>query len=156
MDEKQFNLLVHLRKDSRKNLATIGRSIRTPISTLHDRMKRLREELVEKYTCIVNFKKMGFNCRAHVIIRLCNKEDRDILKEALLRHHGVNSLYKINNGYDFLAEVVFQDMFQLDTFVEQLDEKFKIKEKKIYYIVEDIAREVFLSDPVHAEFLREL
>ncbi len=153
MDKKEFNLLVQLRKDARRSLSEIGRKAKMPISTVHDRMKKIKTEQIKKYTSIVDFKRLGFNCRAHVVLRLANKDDRGEIREHLLRNQNVNSLYKINNGYDFLTEVVFRDMSDLDRFMENLDEKFKIREKKVYYIIEDVAREVFLSDTLHAKLL---
>ncbi len=125
-----------------------------PVSTVHDRMKKIKQSLVAKYTCLLDFRKIGFNTRAHIVLRLSKKEDRASIKEYMLTHQNVNSIYKINNGYDFLAELVFKDLYELENFIENLDEKFKIREKKIYYIIEDVAREKFLSDQLHAGLLK--
>ena len=135
MDKKEFNLVVQLRKDARRNLSQIGRIISMPVSTVHDRMKRIKDSVIKKYTCILDFRRLGFNTRAHLVLRLSKKEGRHELKEYMLKHQNINSLYKINNGYDFLAELVFRDLSELDSFVENLEERFKIREKKIYYII---------------------
>jgi len=153
MQNKELNLLTELRKDARCNVTKIARRIQAPVSTVHDRLKKLQDRLVTKYTCLLDFRKLGFNTRAHLIIRLAKKEEREEVKEHLLRQHNVNSVYKINNGYDFLAELVFRDMGGLDDFLQVLEEKFKIKEKKVYYIIDDVAREQFLSDQIHAQIV---
>ena len=153
MKEKEFQLLVQLRKDSRESLTRIGRAIGMPVSTVHDKIKRIGTDLVKKYTCILDFKKLGFNCRAHLVLRLSKKEQRAEIRQHLLQHQNVNSVYKINNGYDFLAELIFRDMSELDRFLENLDENFKIREKKVYYIIEDVTRETFISNPLYAGLL---
>ncbi|HII71914.1 TPA: Lrp/AsnC family transcriptional regulator [Candidatus Woesearchaeota archaeon] len=153
MDKKEFDLLAQLRKDSRRTLSQIGRDVEMPVSTVHDRMKKIKKGIIKKYTCILDFKSLGFNCRAQVVLRLHSKDDRGDIKEYLLKNQNVNSVYKINNGYDFLAELIFRDISELDGFIDRLEERFKIREKKVYYIIDDVAREVFLSDQVHAGLL---
>jgi DNA-binding Lrp family transcriptional regulator len=63
----------------------------------------------------------------------------------LKAHPVINNLYKINNGYDFLAEGVFTNVKELEDFLEDLETKFLLEEKKTHYIIEDIKREEFMS-----------
>lgn len=148
--KKRIELLTELRKNSRTSLTDISRTIHVPVSTLFDTMKHQVPRLIRKYTCVLDFQSMGFACRAHVVLRV-DKDEREEIRNFLTKHQNVNSVYKINNGYDFLVESVFKELKGLEDFIEQLDCKFKIKEKKVYYILEDIAREVFMTDRVHAE-----
>ena len=151
-DVKHVLLLTELRKDARKSLTNISSSIDMPISTVHDRMKLNQEGVITKFTCMLDFSKLGFSCRAQVILKV-NKADKDAVREHLLRTANINSLYRINNGYDFLLEGVFRDLKGVDDFLERLEERFRIREKKIYYIMEDLARETFLTDPHHIEIV---
>jgi len=59
----------------------------------------------------------------------------------------VNNLYKINNGFDFIAEFVFKSINEMENFFEDLESKFKIKSKDVHYIIEDVQREAFLAKP---------
>ena len=45
-----------------------------------------------------------------------------------------------------MFEAVFVNIKDLEAFLESLDKKFKIENKEVYYIVEDIKKEAFLSD----------
>jgi hypothetical protein len=56
-------------------------------------------------------------------------------------------MYKINNGFDFLLEVVFRDISEMEDFLETVDERFKLKAKQVYYIIDDIVRENFMTQP---------
>ena len=44
-----------------------------------------------------------------------------------------------------MAESVFENIKELEDFLESLDDKFSLEEKKVFYIIEDIRREGFLS-----------
>jgi len=152
--KKQVELLMQLRKDGRQPLTDISRKISMPVSTIFDRVRMSKEDVIKRFTCLIDFRKIGFSCRAHMVFRI-RKEDRAGMQQFLVKHHNVNSVYKINNGYDFLVETVFKELREVDEFVERVEEKFKVHEKKVYYIIDDIAREIFMTDPVHAEMVRE-
>ncbi len=69
------------------------------------------------------------------------------LQEYLLKHNNVNSLYRINNGYDFMLECIFHNMKELEDFTESLQRNFKVKKCDTYFVIDDIKRESFLADP---------
>ena len=65
------------------------------------------------------------------------------MQEYLMKHQNINSVYKINNGYDFLVECVFKHIKDLEDFMESLEERFRVDDKQVYYVIEDIKREDF-------------
>lgn len=152
LNKKQIDLLMQLRKDGRQPLTEISRKISMPVSTIFDRLKQNRHDMIKKFTCLLDFNKVGFSCRAHMVFRI-RKDQRQEMQQHLLKHPNVNSVYKINNGYDFLVETVFKDLKDADDFIEKVDERFKVHEKNVYYIIEDIAREAFMTDPVHMKMI---
>ncbi len=151
-NKKHIELLMQLRRNGRQPLTEVSRSINMPVSTIFDRLKANHDSLIKKFTCLLDFSKLGFSCRACIVLRV-KKEDKQNLQGYLLRHPNINAVYKINNGYDFMLEAVFKELRDLDDFIDKLDEKFKISEKHIYYIIEDVAREVFMTDNVHAKMV---
>lgn len=150
LSKKQIDLLVQLRKDGRQPLTDISRKINMPVSTIFDHLKLKRHELIRRFTCLLDFSSIGFNCRAQMVFRV-RKDQRQEMQKAIMKHPNINSVYKINNGYDFLVEAVFRNLKEVDDFVERMDERFKLHEKKVYYIIEDLARERFLTDPMHMD-----
>jgi DNA-binding Lrp family transcriptional regulator len=143
---------MQLRKDGRQPLTEISRRIGVPVSTIFDKVKANKDDMITRFTCLMDFRQLGFNCRAHMVFRI-HKDHRVELQKYLTNHPNVNSLYKINNGYDFLVETVFRELKEVDEFLEKIDDKFKVHEKKVYYIIEDIAREVFLTEQLHGEII---
>jgi len=146
MKEKELLILANLRQNSRETLTSISHKTKVPISTIFDKMKSLEQDIITKHTTIVDFSKLGFSTRANMTLRV-DKNERDRIKDYLEKHQNVNTIYKINNGYDFLIEAIFRNIRELEEFQENLDAKFKIKERQVYYIIEDIKREAFMSDP---------
>jgi len=80
------------------------------------------------------------------------KEDRNTVREFLTKHSSVNSAFKINNGYDFSVEAIFRNIREVEDFIELLEEKFSIKSKQVFYIIDDLKKEEFLSNPAIISF----
>jgi DNA-binding Lrp family transcriptional regulator len=89
---------------------------------------------------------LGFNARAKIMLKT-KKEFKHDLKNYLTINQNINSIYKINNGYDYMIECIFKNMKELEDFIEAIDDKFGLEKKATYYIIDDIKREQFLSDP---------
>ncbi len=74
------------------------------------------------------------------------KEQKEALRDFLEKSLNTNSLYRINNGYDFLVEGIFRHVKNLEEYLEKLEDKFTIEQKQVYYIIEDLKREDFMND----------
>ncbi len=138
--------LTFLRQNARETLTRISKKTGIPISTLYDKLRQQEKSLIMKHTTLIDFTKLGYNSRANIMLSTA-KEDRDKLRSYLKEHSSINSLYKVNNGYDFMAEGVFENVKELEDFIEELEEKFNLQEKKVFFIIEDVKRENFLSRP---------
>jgi DNA-binding Lrp family transcriptional regulator len=143
---KEKILLSHFRRNARESLTTISRLTRVPVSTIFDKLRHYEQSFIKKHTTLVDFSKLGFMTRANVMLKIA-VEHRDAVKALLLKHQNVNSLYKVNNGYDYQAELVFHHIKDLEDFLEMLEAKYKVQQKTIYFIIEDICREEFLAKP---------
>jgi len=73
--------------------------------------------------------------------------DREVIRNYLLCNERVNSLFRINNGYDYMIEGVFLHVKEMEEFLEKLELKFKVLQKDIYYVIQDLKRETFLGEP---------
>jgi len=138
-------ILTNLRNNARMSLTEMSRKTKIPISTIYDKLRGLLKEIITKQITLIDFTKLGFNARIKVILKI-DKKDREEAKAYLSRHLNINSVYKINNGYDLLAEGIFKEMREAEDFIEKLEAKFNIKHLQVYYIVEDIKRESFLNN----------
>ncbi len=149
--KRDMSILSALRQDARTNLTSMSRATRIPVSTLFDKIKGLKKTgLVRKYTALLRFEKLGYSAKAMILLS-ANKKDRANLHKLLTGCSNVNSLYKINSGWDYIAEVVFPGMKEVEAFVEEIEEKVKLKKKMILYILDEIKRESFLATQLDAK-----
>ncbi|MEA3515204.1 MAG: Lrp/AsnC family transcriptional regulator [Nanoarchaeota archaeon] len=142
---KQQKILCQLRKDARMPLTTMSRKTGIAVSTIFDKIKSYQGDLITKHTCLINFGNLGYSACAKIIVKV-DREKREELKKYLNKNPNVNSLFKINNGYDFMFEAIFPNLKDIEDFLESMEDKFRITEKQVFYIIEDIKRECFMED----------
>lgn len=144
LKEKDVQMLGHFRDNARTSLTKLSRKTRIPVSTIFDKLKELeRNEIITKHTTLLNFKNMGYDIRIQMLIT-ANKNSREEIQEFLIKHMKTNTVYRINNGYDFLIEAIFKDMADLDVFQKELED-MGIEDKKEFFIMEDMKREAFMT-----------
>lgn len=150
---KKTDLLIisSLRQNAREKLTEMSKKTRIPVSTIFDRIKLHEGGVIRKHTALVDFGKLGYNTRANIILKV-NKDDREAIKDFLMKNSSINSAFKINNGYDFLIEAVFANIKEVEDFTDLLEEKFNIKSKQVFYIIDDLKKEEFLSNPTVLAF----
>lgn len=149
--KKDVLLMSFFRNNARENLTRISRLTHIPVSTIFDKLKDYEKELVKKHTTLLDFRKLGFDIKVNVLYRI-SRDSREEFRDFLMNHVNVNSIFKVNNGFDFLVEAIFKDLNDYHKFNEQL-EKFNIQVKQEMFILEDLKREEFLSDMKRTESL---
>jgi DNA-binding Lrp family transcriptional regulator len=147
MNNKEKQIISYLRKNARFTLAYISRMSNIPVSTLFDRIKSYEGKVIRKTTCIVDFEKLGYSTRAKIALKI-SKSERELMQKFLEEHPNTNSLFKIDNGFDFLVECIFCNLKELNDFIDILNERFKILDLKLFQVIDDIKREAFMAEPI--------
>ena len=138
-----MRIILQLREDARTSLAAISSSINSPISTIHDRVRRLQEKrVVKKFTILVDFSKLGYHHHGKLIFKV-NPLQKQALFAFLKDHPAVNSLTEINSGFDFFAEIIHHNVKEYYSFLDTLHESFELTELQEFQVIEDITREQF-------------
>lgn len=141
--EKELLLLSHLRSNARESLTRISKKTRIPISTIFDKIRTYEEDIIQKHTSLLDFRKLGFDVKAHVLFRI-NREHRDDFGRFLLQHPCVNSVFRVNNGFDFIVEVITKTLTELDTFFDET-QRYAVEARQEYFVLNDVLREGFLA-----------
>lgn len=140
-------IVSYLRQDARTTLTNMSRQTRIPVSTIFDKIRDFKETgLIKKNTSIVSFERFGYNTKALIFLST-SKEERPNLIEILKTSNNVNSLFKVNNGWDLIAEVIFPSFKEIEDFLEHIEEKVSLSRKEVLYIIEELKREDFFSNP---------
>ena len=151
-EEKEMLILSTLRQNSRASLTDISKQTKIPVSTIYDKLKSYNGGIVKKFTSILDFQDIGYGAKAFLLIKV-SKERSEELKDHLTKNKSVNNLLKINNGYNFIVEVIFKTIPELENYVEKLESEFNLVEKQVFYIINDIKREDFLSSPEYQKLV---
>lgn len=146
MKNKEMLILSNLRNNSRESLTRLSRRTSIPVTTIHEKIKQYEDNIIKKYTMIIDFGKLGFNTKVAFLIRT-NREKRDKLRDYLLGNKNVNTVFKLNNEYDFMVEGIFRELIDVESFLDKLENEFEVSEKSVFYIVDEIKREGFMSNP---------
>jgi len=144
MNKNDIVVLRHLRGDGRIALTDLSRRINIPVTTLHDKLRSYLKKGLLKPHSLLNFELMGYLSIAHILLSVDPARKKGLFAY-LHEHPNVNNLYQINNGWNLLMEVVFEDMNLLEQFVDELETKFPIIQKQVHYTLNEHKREAFFS-----------
>ena len=150
LTKKELLILTKLRENSRKSLASISRETGIPISTVFEKVNDLGEEIISKYSPLLDFSKIGFGLKVNFLLKSVKKKDE--LKKFLIENKNVNSVLRINREFDFFVECFFSSMKEIEEFKESI-KNFKIQDKREFFIIEEIKKEEFFTKPEHIEML---
>jgi DNA-binding Lrp family transcriptional regulator len=124
MDAKDEKIIAVLKENSRLSSQEISKKTAIPITTVHNRLKKLvKENIIQKFTIQLNQKKLGKKVAAYVLITV----DYKALKEAktsqhdvaakLKKHPGVEEVAMLTGTADIIIKVRVPSIDELDTFV---------------------------------------
>ncbi len=150
ISRKDAEIISHLRKNSRKKVTHIAKDIGVPVTTIYDRLRYHEKKGVLKHISLIDFSKLGLHSKLHVAIKT-ERDSRESLEQFLLAHPNINSLYKVNYGYDYLLEAVFSDLGKAQQFTDSLEDKGAKVE--IFHIIEELKKEHLFTSPEHSNLL---
>ena len=144
ISDKDMEILGHLRKNSREKITEISRTMNVPVTTVYDKIRAQHKKgILKKHTSLVDFSKLGYNAKAIIAFKVRSDRIHEF-QEFLESLPNTNSLYRINSTHDFLVEVIFPGLMELQMFLDET-QKYSIEEPKIFNILHEIKREVFLN-----------
>ncbi|MFH1850334.1 MAG: Lrp/AsnC family transcriptional regulator [archaeon] len=149
VSKKDIEIIAHLRRDGRKKITDIAKDTGIPVTTIYDRVRSHKKRFVKKHTALLDFEMLGLLSKAHLAIK-ADRDSRLELQMFMQDTPNVNSLYRVNLGYDYIAETVFRNMAELHNFAEQLERDFKCR-VEVFNVVEELKREDFLTEPGHLD-----
>jgi len=124
MDEKDEKILMLLKENSKLTTHQISKKTLMPITTVHNRIKKLEKEgIIEGYTIRLNNKKIGRPIAAYVHIVV----DYKLMKEKKISQHELAKKLKqrefveeasmVAGPTDIIIKVRVKDIEELDNFV---------------------------------------
>jgi Lrp/AsnC family leucine-responsive transcriptional regulator len=108
LDDKDRELMTVLKENSRLKINDIAKKVKMPRTTVHHRIKRLKEEeIIKKFTIVPNYLKMGSPVTAFILVSFLptmNVKQREV-GERISRLKGVYEVHLISGEWDMILKV---------------------------------------------------
>jgi len=143
IQEMDRQIIQELRKNARASLKGVASRLNLPTSTVHDKVRRFQSGIIQKHSSLLNFRELGY--QTHLFLALkTQRSQRNALEDFLKSSPFINTLYQVNDQFDFLVEAVFKDPKEAQDFLDELKENFCIDNKYIHNVINNLRREEFL------------
>ena len=114
LDDKDMDILSLLKKNAKSTTQQISRILNIPITTVHNRIKKLESSgIIEKYTVVLNQRKLGRKVSARLALRVTKLADQYKVCNKVLNLDAVEKVYQITGDYDIIASVRVSDIEEL-------------------------------------------
>ena len=120
MDKIDKRILDHLYENGRDKISAISAKLGIPRATIFERIRKMKEEeVIRKFTVMVDYEKLGMNVQAYVLITFNTRSgtDQRTLSLNLARMSNVISVSIISGDWDIMMHVVAQNMRDLSSMV---------------------------------------
>jgi len=136
MDDIDLAIIRSLIKNSRITILQMSKEIDVPDATISNRLKKLEDTIIKRYTMIPNWQKLGMEITSIIIIQT-ESEKHESVKEMLSRLQEVSEVYSVSGEYDILIKV----------WVKNIDELNQLINKKIRSIdgIEDLTEMIVME-----------
>lgn len=125
IDAKDHKIIEELVKDSRQTTSQLSKKLNIPITTVHNRIKKLIElGIIINYTVNLNHTLLGRTIPAYIWINInYNVPDKKInqseISIQLKKIDGVYEVYILTGGSDILVKVIVKDINELNALVTE-------------------------------------
>ncbi len=120
IDERDWDILEELKKNSKLSEQKLARKTGIPMTTVHNRIKKLREAgVIETFTLRLNYAKLGKPITAFVLLKTIHGADQ---KELLVQISKIPNVYEVamvTGEFDLLFKARVASMEELNKIVVQ-------------------------------------
>ena len=118
LDDKDIDILSLLKKNAKNTTQQISRELNIPITTVHNRIKKLESSgIIEKYTVVLNQSKLGRKVSARLALRVTKLADQYKICNDVLNIDCVDKVYQVTGDYDIIASVRVRDIEELHSLI---------------------------------------
>jgi len=127
LDEKDFAIIDELKRNSRLSEKKIAKRTNIPMTTVHNRIKKLIEfGIIEAYTIRLNHKKLGTPITAYVLLKTLPGVDQKEMLLKISKMPNIREVAMITGEFDILFKVKTTSMEDLNKIVVQTLRKDKM------------------------------
>ncbi len=118
LDEKDMAIVEILKKDSSLSEKKIAKQTRIPMTTVHNRLKKLKASgAIEQYTVKLNYEKLGKPMVAFVRFKIINQANHQKVFEEVKNTPGIHEVAMITGEFDIMFKARVSGMDELNQLV---------------------------------------
>lgn len=119
-DEKDEMIIAELKKNARVSTKDIAAHINIPRVTVHDRMRKMKQQgIIKSFNVSIDYKKIGYGTEVFIFISFIptpNVSQRE-LAQHIAQLPGVHEVHIISGEYDLLLKVRGRTLEDIGTLV---------------------------------------
>jgi DNA-binding Lrp family transcriptional regulator len=137
-DDLDVRILAELREDSKQSYKKLAEKLKTHPNTLMQRIKKLENnKIIKKYTVDPDYRKLGFDFRAIVMLRtrgiaITGHKEFDMIT----RLPQVMALYGTTGNYDAVAVLEVKNMQELTEVLGKIQHALGVQRTTTYLVLE--------------------
>ena len=136
LDPRDAKILTILKDDARASIREISKKTGIRPSTVHQRIKKMREEgVIEKFTVKLSDDKVG---EGFTVFMLISGSTERYLDSGMLREDHVKGVYGITGEYDVLIKMKFADLLAFNSFLLTFRDKYSKHLSKTLTMVQTV------------------
>lgn len=145
IDKLNATILRALQENSRASFASIGRKVGLTPPAVAERVKKMEDlGIIEGYKAKVNHSSLGYQLKAIITIKAFMGKLKPFL-DMVVSLKEVTNCYRITGNENIIMEVVLEDQFHLERFIDRL---IQYGETRTHIILS----EVISSAPIEADY----
>ena len=124
LDKKDTTIIAVLKENAKLSTQQIAKRTRIPITTVHNRIKKLEKQgIIKGYTVVLDNKKVGKPLAAFILVTVDYKRLKELkrsqyeLAQQLLKHPAVESSAMITGAADIIIKLRVGNVDELNEFV---------------------------------------
>jgi len=124
IDDKDLKILELLKSNAKLTTKQISKKTLLPITTVHNRIKKLENlGVIKNYSVVIDHKKLGKSISAYILMNINyvylkeKKITQHQLAQQLSTHPMVDKISMVTGETDMVLKVIVNDVSQLDDFV---------------------------------------
>ena len=124
IDDKDLKILELLKSNAKLTTKQISKKTLLPITTVHNRIKKLENlGVIKNYSVVIDHKKLGKSISAYILMNINyvylkeKKITKHQLAQQLSTHPMVDKISMVTGETDMVLKVIVNDVSQLDDFV---------------------------------------
>ncbi|AMM54654.1 Lrp/AsnC family transcriptional regulator [Pyrococcus kukulkanii] len=120
LDDVDKKIIEILQKDGKVPLREISKITGLAESTIHERIKRLRESgILKKFTAIVDPEALGYTMLAFILIKVKAGKYSEVASK-LVKYPEIMEVYETTGDYDMVVKIRTRNSEELNNFLDMV------------------------------------